>query len=174
MPSPELRTVGKRDKCGWNKIKTQARTSPKKEEKKKNNTINAVIHENDLQNGTQKEIKLWAWFGNPWILPGSDDGSTEADPLISEKEDNEYGGVAAWRITTGSDDTGCFTFLPHAAKRSGNYLQLLLSRMWPLTFLKCSASALEPVQPLHWPVTSAQNQVELLTWRDLTNKALVR
>lgn len=37
MPSPELRTVGKRDKCGWNKIKTQARTSPKKEEKKQHN-----------------------------------------------------------------------------------------------------------------------------------------
>lgn len=29
-----------------------------KKRKKNNNTINAVIHENDLQNGTQKEIKL--------------------------------------------------------------------------------------------------------------------
>lgn len=39
MLTPELRTVGK---CCWKIIKTQARTSPKK-------TINAVIHENDLQ-----------------------------------------------------------------------------------------------------------------------------
>ncbi len=111
----------------------QARTSPKKKKKEKN-TINAVIHENDLQNGTQKDLKPWAWLGNPWILPSSNNGSPEANSLIPEKEE-EHGGVTAWRasaqINIGSADTGRFTFLPLAAKRTRNDLQLHLSRMWP-------------------------------------------
>lgn len=60
MLTPELRKVDKGRKiymfkCCQNKIKMQARTSSKKK-----NTVNATIHENDLQNGTQREIKLWA------------------------------------------------------------------------------------------------------------------
>lgn len=39
-------------------IKSKRRPEQVQKKRKKNNTINAVIHENDLQNGTQKEIKL--------------------------------------------------------------------------------------------------------------------
>lgn len=65
--------------------------SKRKTRTKRKNTVNAVIHENDLQNGTEKEIKLWAWLGNPWILSGRNDRSSEGDSLIPKKKD-EYGG----------------------------------------------------------------------------------
>lgn len=99
-----------------------------KEEEKKTH-INAVIHENDLcKHGTQKEIKPWAWLGNPWIHPGSNNGGgAEADSLIPEKEEDESGGVTAWRaaapIAIGLDDMGRFAFLPHVAKRYSDDLQ---------------------------------------------------
>lgn len=86
MSTPELRTVGKGMRLNAAEIKSKRKTRTKRK-----NTVNAVIHENDLQNGTEKEIKLWAWLGNPWILSGRNDRSSEGDSLIPKKKD-EYGG----------------------------------------------------------------------------------
>ena len=68
------------------KIKTQDKTTPPPFQKKQNNTAGAVIHDSDLQNGTQKKIKL-RWFGNPLKIPGSNNGSTEADSIIPDREE---------------------------------------------------------------------------------------
>lgn len=54
MLTPELRTVGK----GIYAAEIKSKRRPEQVQKKRKNTINAVIHENNLQNGTQKEIKL--------------------------------------------------------------------------------------------------------------------
>lgn len=153
----------------------QARTSPKKE---RNNTINAVIHENDLQNGTREEIKLWFWLGNTWILPGSNNGSTEAGSLIPEKED-DYGGFTAWRVSAridiGSDDTGRFTFPAHTPPRD---LGMTCNSSRPECdlghFLHVLSRHRNNCSPCTDQSISGQKQVKLFTWCDLTNKALVQ
>lgn len=112
MPTPELRTVGKGMRLNAAEVKSKRKTRTKRK-----NTVNAVIHENDLQNGTEKEIKLWAWLGNPWILSGRNDRSSEGDSLIPKKKTSTEGGVTAWkasaRITIRSGVTRRFTFPPH-------------------------------------------------------------
>lgn len=141
-------------RCGRNEIKMQAGASPKRAGRgEKKDKINAVIHENDLQNGTRKKIKLWAWLGNPWILPGSNNGSTGAHLSNTQERRGARRGHCMEGSPQITDDMGRLTFLPRTAERSRNDLQLLLPRMWPLTFLTCFVSALEP--PTARPMTTA-------------------
>lgn len=148
---------------------------------KRENTINAVNHDNDLQNGTQKQVKLWARLGNPWILPGRNNGSAEADPLIPEREEEYVGGrgwVTAWRasvrIDTSADDTGGFTFLPqtprrhqemtrHSTRPECDFWHFLhvLSRFWSLP----PPRQRRPRR--HRPATSGKNQVQFNTTRQI-------
>lgn len=118
-------------------------------QKKRENTINAVNHDNDLQNGTQKQIKLWARLGNPWILPGRNNGSAEADPLIPEREEEYVGRGGHCMKGLSSDWYRCRwswrLYIPasNVTERSRHDSPLLPSRMWFLTFLTCSVPVLE-------------------------------
>lgn len=60
MPTPEVRKIGKGQKgLSLNAVKIKSKRRPEQVQHiKKKNTINVVFHENNLQNGTQKEQPL--------------------------------------------------------------------------------------------------------------------
>lgn len=154
--------------------------SKRKTRTKRKNTVNAVIHENDLQNGTEKEIKLWAWLGNPWILSGRNDRSSEGDSLIPKKKTSTEGGGHCMKgLSPDHNRIRCYgtLYIPASlCNRSINDMKCLPSKMWPLTFLTCLSQlrsmALPWKQPLHWPIrTDPGRTVQLMRY---DNKALVR